>query len=138
MSISMSSYRRGAEHAPALAKMDAKLQFGLGEKINWFGFDWADRLLKIRCLCCFCLHNNAGSHSKSSSHPHASKPHRRRGATSASSQEMNDHPVACVRVGRDTNPGPHDGGLPPLPCDGWHVVDDDDYNQSVGNPKRKV
>jgi hypothetical protein len=22
--------------------------------------------------------------------------------------------------------------------DGWRVVDDDDYNQSVGNPKRKV
>jgi hypothetical protein len=22
--------------------------------------------------------------------------------------------------------------------DGWHVVDDDDYNQSVGNPKWKV
>jgi hypothetical protein len=41
------------------------------------------------------------------------------------------------------------GGYPDLyPCplwglerkviDGWHVVDDDDYNQSVGNPKRKV
>jgi hypothetical protein len=30
--------------------MDAKLQFGLGEKINWFGFDWADGLLKIRCF----------------------------------------------------------------------------------------
>jgi hypothetical protein len=23
-------------------------------------------------------------------------------------------------------------------ADGWRVVDDDDYNQSVGNPKRKV
>jgi hypothetical protein len=80
MSMSMSSYRRGVEHAPAPAKMDAKLQFGLGEKINWFGFNWADGLLKIRCLCCFCLHNNAGSHSKSLSHPHASKPHRRRGS----------------------------------------------------------
>jgi hypothetical protein len=22
--------------------------------------------------------------------------------------------------------------------DGWRVVDDDDYNQSVGNPKQKV
>jgi hypothetical protein len=22
--------------------------------------------------------------------------------------------------------------------DGWRVVDDDDYKQSVGNPKRKV
>jgi hypothetical protein len=22
--------------------------------------------------------------------------------------------------------------------DGWRVVDDDDYNPSVGNPKRKV
>jgi hypothetical protein len=116
MSMSMSSYCRGAEHAPALAKMDAKLQFGLGEKINWFGFDWADGLLKIRCLCCFCLHNNAGSRSKSPSHPHASKSHGRRGATCVSSQEMNGHPVACVRVGRDANPGPHDGGLLPPPC----------------------
>jgi hypothetical protein len=25
-----------------------------------------------------------------------------------------------------------------LITDGWRVVDDDDYNQSVGNPKRKV
>jgi hypothetical protein len=25
-----------------------------------------------------------------------------------------------------------------LTSDGWRVVDDDDYNQSVGNPKRKV
>jgi hypothetical protein len=25
-----------------------------------------------------------------------------------------------------------------LQIDGWRVVDDDDYNQSVGNPKRKV
>jgi hypothetical protein len=38
MSMSMSSYRRGTEHAPALAKMDAKLQFGLGakNKLVWF------------------------------------------------------------------------------------------------------
>jgi hypothetical protein len=33
--------------------MDAKLQFSLGEKINWFGFDWADGLLKIRCFAAF-------------------------------------------------------------------------------------
>jgi hypothetical protein len=25
-----------------------------------------------------------------------------------------------------------------LVIDGWHVVDEDDYNQSVGNPKWKV
>jgi hypothetical protein len=32
---------------------------------------------------------------------------------------------------------PAGGGLL-CELDGWHVVDDDDYNQSVGNPKRKV
>jgi hypothetical protein len=25
-----------------------------------------------------------------------------------------------------------------MELDGWRVVDDDDYNQAVGNPKRKV
>jgi hypothetical protein len=25
-----------------------------------------------------------------------------------------------------------------IAVDGWHVVDDDDYGQAVGNPKRKV
>jgi hypothetical protein len=31
-----------------------------------------------------------------------------------------------------------DGELQIKDVDGWRVVDDDDYNQSVGNPKRKV
>jgi hypothetical protein len=36
--------------------------------------------------------------------------------------EVSDHPAAVML----------------LDTDGWRVVDDDDYGQAVGNPKRKV
>jgi hypothetical protein len=31
-----------------------------------------------------------------------------------------------------------DGFIAVKASDGWRVVDDDDYGQAVGNPKRKV
>jgi hypothetical protein len=47
---------------------------------------------------------------------------------------LNAAPIKCV--GLDCEFTTHE--VPQRAADGWRVVDDDDYNQSVGNPKRKV